>query len=67
MEYSTTVEMKPVPKPHVNPQIDTENSKTMDTQLDDEEILEMFEAIGEPKEAAPLSANTVSEMETHND
>ena len=67
MEYSTTVEMKLVPKPHVNPQIDTENGKTMDVKLDNEEIPEMFEAIGEPKQAAPLSANTVSEMESHND
>ena len=67
MEYDTTVEMKSVPKPHVNPQVDIANDNTMDIQPDDEETPLMFEAGGEPEEAAPPTTNTVSEMETHND
>ena len=65
MEYSTTFEMKPISI--VNPQIDIENESTMDVQQDDEETPEMFQASGEPEEAASSTANTFDEMETDND
>ena len=66
MEYSTTAEMKSVPKPHVSPQFDID---TMDTQQDDEETPEMFQASGdsgEPEKAASPITNTAQPGEMEN-
>ena len=74
MEYSTIFELKSIPQPHVNPQIDTETNNSMDILRADEEAVEMsqsndslssqrdhvkFPASCEPEEVAlPTTHNT---------